>query len=141
MNKEGRRDWQLFTWFDTLERYALDRACAPGPQFCYTIDGFPVAVGGITIGRPGVGTAWMMATTQLLEEPGARYDLLRIVRAILKRAMGSPDLHRLEAWTRETWPGAVRFAKAAGLKFEGRHPGMCSDGSAVLSFAATREVS
>lgn len=135
MGDEALADMELLTWFTDRAAFALDRCAAPGPKWCFTVDSWAIAVGGFTIGRPGVASAWVVATPEL--ETHAR-DVLMVVKRLVKRVMVNPDVRRLEAYCRESWPGAVRFAEHVGLQREGRHPGTCSDGGAVISLGITK---
>jgi hypothetical protein len=138
MSEDSREDMRLLTWFESVEAYGLDRAASPGPKWAYTVAGVPLAVGGITMGRPHVATAWFIATEELAHSRLARYDLMRIIHAMVGRIMEIPEVLRLEAWCRESWPAAQRFAEAAHLVREGVHRAMCADGSSVVSYSLTR---
>lgn len=135
MRKESRNDMHQLTWFQSVEAFALDRAGAAGPKWAITHGGLPVAVGGITLGLPGVATAWILATDDIVLVGG---DLLRISRSLVARIMACPQLCRLQATVRTSWKDAMHFAERAGLTLEGVHPGTCSDGSATATFGIAK---
>lgn len=136
MCPESLNDMRLLTWFESVESFAVERMALAGPKWALTIAGLPIAVGGLTVVRPGVVAAWVLSTPDLAH---ASYDALRLCRVLVRRALESPGIHRVEAHVRLKWLAAARFARHVGLRHEGTHAGYCADGSAAMTFALTKE--
>ena len=99
-------------WEDDADAFALDMFRLPGFAVA-AIDalGKPVAIGGVAIHTPGVGTAWMVGTDDFRK---VAVEVTRHTRSVFGRLLAT-ELHRIHAWSAAFHVDAHRWLEAAGM--------------------------
>lgn len=83
-------------WDESADQFALDMYQSPGPSFtALNASGVPVAIGGVVLHTPKVGTAWLVGTEDFNH---VGLSVTRQFRDMIKTLL-STELHRIQAWS------------------------------------------
>lgn len=92
----------------------------------------PVAVLGLDLMWPGVGSVWMFATDGWLS---VCLGLTRFVRRSIVPLLTDANLHRIQCWSQDGHSIAHRWLESLGATFETMVPGYGRNGEAFCLFA------
>jgi len=83
-------------WGDTIDGFAEQCVAANGLNMCSLADdGTPVAMGGIALFQPKVGTAWMVGTSRMIEK---KIEVTRFAKQAIHRSLQDGVVHRVNAF-------------------------------------------
>ena len=83
-------------WLETFEGFAEQCVNASGINLCALAnDGTPVAMGGIALFQPKVGTAWMVGTERMIEK---RLEVTKHCKMAISKSLDSGLIHRVHAF-------------------------------------------
>ncbi len=123
-------------WDDDPDRFAIEAFRLPGVAWtAMTAAGEPVAIGGVALHTPGVGTAWLVGTDAF---PRMALSVTRHVRQVIDRLLAG-ELNRIHAWSAAFHVEAHRWMERVGMRREATLRALGKDGEDFFMYAITRE--
>lgn len=137
MRADDLREVTATRWSDDPLEMAMEAARLPGIRYCAVhLQHGPVAIGGVALHTPGVGTAWMVGTRDLrtcgleITRHGKR-----VMAALLNDGGG---LHRIECLSADFHHDAHEWLNAMGFTKEGVRRNYGKNGEDFYMFAKLR---
>lgn len=121
-----------------IDRQQLLAQARSGPAFTAEVDGVPLGCAGVVLLWPGVGSAWMVLTEEMVLH---RLWLTRTVRHFLEDMTRVYRLHRIEAVALDDVTRNQGWLELLGFETEkdGRARHYLSDGRSMVRYERIRE--
>lgn len=130
------REVMATRWDDDHDRFAIDSFQLPGVAWAATDgEGLPVAIGGVAMHTPGVGTAWLVATDDF---PRVALSVTRHVRRVVARLLDG-HLNRIHAFSAAFHADAHRWMSRIGMRPEATLKAFGKRGEDFVMYVITRE--
>lgn len=123
-------------WLDTIDCFAEQCMAANGVNYCVLADdGEPIAMGGVAIFQPMVGTAWMVGTERMIEK---KLEVTRASKNIIKTCLDSGLMHRVHAFASGLHYRTHPWLRVIGFNSESVLHKWGKNGEDFILFAVTR---
>jgi len=123
-------------WLDDVGGFAEQCVAVNGVNLCVLAnDGTPIAMGGVAVFAPKVGTAWMVGTERMIEK---KLEVTRACKKNIHKILNSGLVHRVHAFASglhyrtHPWLDSLGFKREAILHKWGKN------GEDFILFALTR---
>lgn len=113
------------------QSFAINRWQTDGAAWAFYQDGVPVVMGGIQQPTAWLGVAWMVSTDCVTRDSWRK--IIRFSRTVFANARKS--LQRIDAYTLDNWPDAVKYADRVGFQQVNVRKNAGREGQNVLEFA------
>ncbi len=131
-----RRELCATSQVDDVMQFVAKTLVIPGPAFCCISNGVPVAVGGIALHSPMVGTAWMWGTDAF---PSVAVLITRFCKAMINGLIADESTNRVQAFSADFHTESHRWLKAIGMTHEGTMRKYGKDGEDFYIFSVVKE--
>lgn len=106
-----------------------------GPAVTIMADSAVVAIGGVALSQPWIGTCWLLVSGLV---PIYGKTLLRCCRNMIAYSHAQYGVQRIQALVPERLTKHRSFALSTGLAYEGLMRGMAPDGSGMVLYSSVR---
>jgi hypothetical protein len=136
MSKDDLAEILATHWLDTTEGFAEQCFNAAGINLCALAnDGTPIAMGGVALLQPKIGTAWMVGTERMIEK---RLEVTKHCKQGIKKSLDSGLVHRVHAFASGLHYRTHPWLLAIGLKQETILKKWGKGGEDFILFSLTR---